>query len=172
MTSLSDATFEDLVLAVGRAAAADFSFNRPGIYQLNDVYKAVRDRKWPRILVGYTSNAPLINLYAENISVGTPGTQDFGIATNLLTIQPYYELTHDASASVFNDIPATAIITFEDPFANSTADGLILDGDPFPLPTNGYTIGIAGEEDFGVGTELDENTLLAGTTHADSGSIM
>jgi hypothetical protein len=62
--------------------------------------------------------------------------------------------------------------TLNDPFADSTADGLTLSGDPFPLPTNGYTIGTAGEEDFGVGTELDENTLLTGTIHSASGSIM
>jgi hypothetical protein len=152
--------------------ARDFTLERPGLYTLNEIYREVRRQNWPRILAGFTSNAPLINLYPVNLTVGTPGTLDFGIATNLLTDEPYYELTHDASASIFNDIPSTAIIVIEDPFADSTADGLALSGDPFPLPTNGYTIGTAGEEDFGVGTELDENTLLTGAIHSASGSIM
>jgi hypothetical protein len=150
----------------------DLSIARPGFYTLNEAFKESRRKTWPRILQGYTSNGPLINLYAINLTVGAPGTQNFGIATNLLSEEPYLELTHDASASVFNDIPSIAIIVIEDPFADSTADGLALSGDPFPLPTNGYTIGTAGEEDFGVGTELDENTLLTGTIHSASGSIM
>jgi hypothetical protein len=152
--------------------ARDLTLERPGLYTLNEIYREVRRQNWPRILAGFTSNAPLINLYPVNLTVGTPGTLDFGIATNLLTDEPYYELTHDASASIFNDIPSTSSIVIEDPFADSTADGLALSGDPFPLPTNGYTIGTAGEEDFGVGTELDENTLLTGTIHSASGSIM
>jgi len=106
-------------------------------------------------------------------TIGTPGTQDFGFATDLDTQEPLLVVTHIPSASVVNDVPLTStLFSLDDPFSDSTASDFILNSEPFPIPEDGYTIGIAGLIDYGIATELDTNEAVIDPIHEPSQSVM
>jgi hypothetical protein len=106
-------------------------------------------------------------------TVGTPGTTDYGIATNSDDSTPLLFVTHIPSASIVNTIPSTdPIFSASDPFQDSTGAGFSVDGEPFTVSTLGYTIGTPGTTDFGFGTDLDTELPLLFVTHIPSASIV
>ena len=107
------------------------------------------------------------------LSIGVAGSAAFGLAVDANSgEEAFTEIIHVPSASVFALPPSTDTIILPDPFADSTASGFTFDGDPFPLPEDGYTIGDAGEEHFGIATDLDNETAIIDPIHTASLSIM
>jgi hypothetical protein len=116
---------------------------------------------------------------AENLSVGTAGLEHFGIGFDLQGSEAYLEVLHVPSLSVVNDIPSTSTVAIDpvivpsvDPYADPTAAGFTFDGDPFPIPEDGYSIGIAGDEHFGIAFDLDGNEAIIDPIHTLSLSVM
>lgn len=124
-------------------------------------------------LIG-TGSDPFVRS-VSGYSIGTPGGDGFGLAYDLDESELLLQLRHGASNSIVNDIPSTATITLpppEDPYADATASGFTFDGDPFPVPVDGYTIGVAGAEHFGIAVELDGDTAIIDPLHTASLSVM
>jgi hypothetical protein len=107
------------------------------------------------------------------LSIGTPGEADFGTPINLTNgLKAYVDIIHTPSGSVISGIPSSDTILFPDPYADPTASGFTADGDPFPIPDDGYTIGNAGAEHFGIATNLDDSAPIIDPIHTASLSVM
>jgi hypothetical protein len=109
---------------------------------------------------------------SASLSVGSAGADNYSVALNTLNGDVYLEVIHVPSLSIVNDVPSTSTIVAQDPFADPTASGFTFAGDPFPIPTAGYTIGDTGEADFGIATDLDTATAIIDPVHTASLSIM
>jgi hypothetical protein len=107
-------------------------------------------------------------------SIGTPGAAGFAVGYDLDEDALLIEVRHSASNSIVNDVPSTATISLpsDDPYADATASGFTFDGDPFPLPDDGYSIGTAGAAHFGIATDLDTDEAIIDPIHTASLSIM
>jgi hypothetical protein len=115
---------------------------------------------------------------SASLSVGSAGADNYSVALNTLNGDVYLEVIHVPSLSIVNEEPSTTGIAFPvlpplvDPPADSDANGMTFGGDPFPIPTAGYSIGDAGDTDFGIATDLDTATAIIDPVHTASLSIM
>jgi hypothetical protein len=107
------------------------------------------------------------------LSIGIAGSAAFGLAVDAISgEEAFTQIIHTPSGSIFAFPPSADIIIIPDPFADPTAAGFTFNGDPFPLPEDGYTIGVAGEEHFGIAFDLDNEVAIIDPVHTSSLSIM
>lgn len=108
------------------------------------------------------------------LTIGAPGSAGFGVALSSIDGSvAFTQIIHTPSGSVFALPPSTSPIPpTPDPYADPTAAGFTFNGNPFPIPTAGYTVGVAGAQHFGIATNLDNSTAIIDPIHTASLSIM
>jgi hypothetical protein len=89
---------------------------------------------------------------SEYATIGTPGTQDFGVGKDTFGNVLYLEVIHTPSASIVNKQPSTATIALSDPYADPAATGIAFNGSALPLPLGTYSVGTPGTANFGIAT--------------------